>query len=226
MTAPKTAMAPSKPKRLEEPVGPSGSVNFEDYSFWVKTIQGSTIKCLTDVLKDIVHDVTLKFKPGTGITCSCLEGSKVCIVYMILFHDRMETFWCPHEERVSLSMDQLSSITNLCGHSDQMTLYQLKNEPNYITVVIETQDASMKTCFRLRLKAMDYYEIDMECTEYLSIITMPSAFFSTLCRRCSKLDDKLVIESLSDSLKIGVEGAWADGCIEIDQVTRGEGTVK
>lgn len=210
-------MAGKKIKKLEDAPHKVESVDYSAYTFFMKTIQGSTIKNLTDVLKDIVHDVTLHFKPGIGITCSCVEGSKVCVVYMILHADRMEKFCCHSEERVSLSMDHLSLLTSMCGHNDQMTLYQLKTERNYISVVIETQDASMKSCFRLRLKAMDVYEINMDCTEYLSIITMPSAFFGTLCRKCSKLDDKLVIESLSDSLKIGVDGQWANGSIEIDQ---------
>lgn len=209
---------PSRPKKLEEVAESSQSaLDYSEYNFYVKTIQGSTIKALCEVLKDIVHDVTLKFKPNEGITCNCLEGSKVCIVYMFLYASRMEIFRCDKEECVSLSMDQLSLVTSMCGHSDQMALYQHKAEPNYINVLIEAQDNSMRSRFKLRLKAMDVYNIDLDCTEYLSIVTMPSAFFSTLCRRCSKLHDELIIESLNDCLKIGVEGPWAEGFVEIDQ---------
>lgn len=208
----------AKPKRMEAvPDAPLASVDYSKYSFLIKTVQGATIKSLTETLKDIVHDVTLHLKPNVGVTCSCLEGTKTCIVYLILFADRLENFKCPAEERVSLSMDHLSQVTSMCGSSDQMTLYQLKNERNYIHVLIETQDASIKARFRLRLKAMDVFEVDLDSTEYLSIITMSSSFFSTLCRRCSKLADQLIIESLSDRLKISVEGMYADGAIEIDQ---------
>lgn len=206
-----------KPKKLEAAPAPQQANDFSAYTFYIKTIQGATIKGLCDVLKDIVHDVTLYVKPDVGLTCSCMEGSKVCIVYMILFANRLETFYCPQVERISLSLDSLSHITGMCGHSDQMSLYQEKTEPNIVTVLIETQDATMKTLFRLRLKAMDVFELAMDHTEYLSVVTMQSAFFSTLCRRLSKLHDQLTIESLEDKLKIGVDGASADGYIEIAQ---------
>lgn len=206
-----------KAKKLEAPPAPPPCTDFSAYTFYLQTIQGATIKGLCDVLKDIVHDVTLHIKPNVGVTCSCMEASKVCIIYMILFADRLETFYCPKEERVSLSLDMLSHITGMCGSTDQMSLYQEKTEPNCITVLIETQDATMKTRFRLRLKAMDVFECQLEPTEYLSVITMTSLFFSTLCRRCSKLHDQVLIESLEDRLKIGVEGLQTDGTVEIEQ---------
>ena len=211
---------PTRPKKVEDVPSTSDvgkDLDFSDYNFYVKTIQGSTIKSLCEVLKDIVHDVTLKFKPGEGITCNCLEGSKVCIVYMFLYASRMQIFKCAREECVSLSMDQLSLVTSMCGHNDQMSLYQPKSEPNFICVLIEAQDNSMRSRFKVRLKAMDVYDIDLDGTEYLAIVTMPSPFFSTLCRRFSKLHDELIIESRNECLRIGVEGPWAEGFMEIDQ---------
>jgi len=212
---------PAKPKRFEPPpqtISSAAKQDYSQYTFFVKTIQGSAIKLLADTLKDLVHDVTLRVNRD-GISCNCMEGSKTCVINMILHADRFDTYYCPVETRVSLSMDQFSTLTGMCGHSDQLSLYQEKTEPNFMVVLIEThtQDSIMDKRWYLRLKALDLYDVDMDCTEYLSIITMSSTFFHSICRSCVKLSDTLIIESLSDRLKMGVNGMWAEGSIEITQ---------
>ena len=208
----------SKSKKFELPAEQAAQPDFRDLVFFVKTIQGAAIKLLCDVLKDIVHDVTLRVDER-GISCKCMEGSKTCMVNMVLHADRFDIYHCPAETRISLSMEQLSTLTAMCGHNDQLSIYQERAETNVIVILIEsqTQESVMKKQWNLRLKAMDIWEVDMDCTEYLSIITMSSAFFHSVCRSCSKLSDTLIIESLSDCLKIGVNGMWAEGAIEISQ---------
>lgn len=197
---------------------PGNKHEHEDCVFFFKTIQGAAFKLLCDTLKDIVHDVTLRID-SKGIHCNCMESSKTCMVNMILHADRFDVFHCMSETRVSLSMEQLSTLTAMCGHMDQLSLYQERSETDVMVVLIETktQDSTMRKKWKLRLKALDIYEVDMDCTEYLSIITMSSAFFHSICRSCSKLSDVLIIESLSDRLRIGVDGMFAAGNIEITQ---------
>lgn len=210
---------PQKAKKFEPLPEPSAQHDFSKYTFFVKTIQGAAIRLLTDVLKDIVHEVTLRVHTK-GISCNCMEGSKTCVVNMILHADRFDEFHCqPKETPVSLGMEELNSLTSMCGHNDQLSLFQQKDEPDVMVILIETQtqDARMEKRWKLKLKALDTYEFDMAPTEYLSIITMSSQFFHSICRSCSKLSDTLIIESLQDRLRIGVSGTYTEGAIEIMQ---------
>lgn len=187
-------------------------------TFFIKTVQAAAVKLLCDVLKDIVHDVTLRLD-DRGVTCNCIEHSKTCYVNMVLHADRFDVFYCPLTTDISLSMEQLSILVGMCGHNDQLSLYQERLHTDVIVILIEsqTQGDVMKKKWELKLKAMDTYTVDLPPAEYLSIITMSSAFFHSTCRSCSKVSDVLVIESLSDKLRIGVRGSWAGGAIEISQ---------
>ena len=210
---------PQKAKKFEPLPEPSAKQDFSEYTFYVKTIQGAAIRLLTDVLKDIVHEVTLKVHEK-GISCNCMEGTKTCVVNMVLHADKFDVYHCQQREvPVSLGMEELNSLTSMCGHNDQLSLFQYKKEPDVVIILIETQtqDSRMEKRWKLKLKALDTYEFDMEPTEYLSIITMSSQFFHSICRSCSKLSDTLIIESLRDRLRIGVNGMWAEGAIEITQ---------
>ena len=209
---------PQKPRKFEAVPQVASQQKHPECIFFVKTVQGAAIKLLCDVLKDIVHDVTLRVDER-GISCKCMEGSKTCMVNMILHADRFDVFHCPAETTVSLSMIELSTLTGMCGHNDELSIYQERSETNVIVILIETQthDSIMKKKWKLKLKALDIYEMDMDCTEYLSIITMSSTFFHSMCRSCNKVDETLIIESLHDRLRIGSSGDFADGGIEITQ---------
>lgn len=210
---------PQKPKKFEPLPEPVTNDDFSAYTFFVKTIQGAAIKSLIDVLKDIVHEGTLRITK-TGISCHCIEGSKTCFVKLVLHDDRFDVFYCQDREvHVSLGMEELSSLVSFCGSNDQLSLFQEKAHPDKMVILIETQtqDSKMEKRWRLCLKALDIYDISMDSTEYMSIITLDSSFFHSICRSCSKLSDTLIIESLRDRLRIGVSGMWAEGCIEITQ---------
>ncbi|RYF05887.1 MAG: hypothetical protein EOO40_09850, partial [Deltaproteobacteria bacterium] len=119
--------------------------DFSTCTFFLKTIQGAAFKLLCDVLKDIVHDVTLRVD-GNGITCNCIEGSKTCYVNMVLHADRFDVFHCPLQTDISLSMEQLSTLTGMCGHNDQLSIYQERANTDVVVVLIEsqTQESVMK----------------------------------------------------------------------------------
>lgn len=212
---------PQKPKKFEALPDIKTDNDFSCYTFYVKTIQGAAMKSLTDVLKDIVHEGTFRINKE-GITCHCIEGSKTCFVNLILHADRFDEFYCQDREvHVSLGMEDLGNLMSFCSRHDELTLFQLKSEPDKLVILIETQiqDARMEKRWRLSLKALDMYDVSMDETEYLSIITLDSDFFHSMCRGCNKLSDTLIIESLRDRLRIGVDGknGPSDGYIEISQ---------
>lgn len=210
---------PQKAKKFEPLPEASSRDDFSAYTFFVKTIQGAAIKSLTDVLKDIVHEGTFRIN-STGVRCHCINGSKTCFVNLMLHADRFDVFHCQEREvHVSLGMEELSNLVSFCGSNDQLSLFQERAHPDKMVILIETQtqDSKMEKRWRLCLKALDIYDVSMDATEYLSIITLDSSWFHSTCRGCSKLSDTLIIESLRDRLRIGVSGQRTEGFIEITQ---------
>lgn len=210
---------PQKPKKFEPLPDINTPTDFSSYTFWVKTVQATAIKNLTDVLKNIVHEGTFRVNKN-AITCQCIEGSKTCLVNVDLAADNFNEFYCQDRGvHLSLGMDDLDNLMSFITSNDQLTLFQQRNEPDKMVVLIETdtQDARMTKRWRLSLKALDMYEVSMDDTEYMSIITLDSNFFHSMCRGCSRVSDTLIIESLRDRLRIGAAGSTSDGYIEITQ---------
>lgn len=174
----------------------------------LRSIQGNAIRTLFEVLKEIVHDVSLRIDP-TGIKLLTLDGARCALVYMRLRADAFEEFHCEGTHVLGVNMTSMFKLVKTSGPHDTITLYMDSGTTNELGIKVQNAEKNSVTDFKLKLLDVDDEVITLPDVEFDNVITMPSAFFQRLCRDMLNLGETMVIRSTGDQLVLSCNGDFA-----------------
>lgn len=188
--------------------------------FYLKTIQGSAIRTLFEVLKEIVHDVSLKFDQ-TGVHLLTMDGARCAAVCMKLRAESFEEFHCTGEKVVGINVASMFRLVRIIGSHDTVTLYMLRDYQDELGIIIQNADKKSLTDFHLKLLEVDVLGFLIPEVDFDSVITMPSTYFQRLCRDALNIADHMTISSEGGTLTLLCEGDFARQKTVIGQTNEG-----
>ncbi|NBU17043.1 MAG: proliferating cell nuclear antigen (pcna) [Actinobacteria bacterium] len=174
----------------------------------LKSIQGNAIRTLFEVLKEIIHDVSIRVDES-GVKLLTLDGARCALVYMRLRADAFEEFRCNGVYTLGLNMASVFKLVKTSGNHDTITLYMDGPTSNELGIKIQNADKNSVTDFKLKLLDVDDEQITLPDVDFDSVITMPSAFFQRLCRDMLNISDTMVIRSTGNQLVLSCNGDFA-----------------
>lgn len=176
------------------------------------TIQASAIKSTFEVLKDILNDVNIYFKPS-GVYITTLDTARTSLVDMFLSSDNFEEYECENEIvagiNVSNTFKLLKSITN---NDVLMISIECREFMN-----IEIHSETKKTSTKFALKLLDINENQIEVPEMnmTTVTPMPSVDFQRICRDMYNIGGDIEITRDGKVLRLKCEGDFANQETEI-----------
>ncbi len=155
------------------------------------TIQASAFKSTFEVLKDILNDVNIYFRPD-GMYVVTLDTARTSLIDMHLSADNFEEYHCDQEEiiagiNISNTFKLLKTITN----NDVLKMAINSKEYMDIEIISETKKTNSK--FQLKLLDINESRIEVPDVEMTTITTLPSADFQRLCRDMSNIGTDIEI---------------------------------
>ncbi len=172
------------------------------------TIQASAFKSTFEVLKDILNDVNIYFKPD-GMYVITLDTARTSLVDMFLAADNFEEYHCEQDEiiagiNISNTFKLLKTITN----NDVLKIEIVSKE--YMNIEITSE--SKKTSSTFQLKLLDINESRIEVPEVVmsTITTLPSADFQRLCRDMSNIGTDIEIKRSGKQINFSCLGDFAN----------------
>src|SRR6056300_901588 len=126
------------------------------------TIQATAFKSTFEVLKDILNDVNIYFKPE-GMTIVTLDTARTSLIDMFLSADNFEEYSCDQDEiiagiNISNTFKLLKTITN----NDVLKIEI--NSKEYMNLEISSESKKSHTKFELKL--LDINESRIEVQEF------------------------------------------------------------
>ena len=172
------------------------------------TIQASAFKSTFEVLKDILNDVNIYFRPQ-GMYIVTLDTARTSLIDMFLAADNFEEYSCEHEEiiagiNISNTFKLLKTITN----NDVLTIEINSKECMDIEITSEAKKTSTK--FQLKLLDINESRIEVPDVTMTSVTTLPSADFQRLCRDMSNIGTDIQITRIGQELRLKCEGDFAN----------------
>jgi proliferating cell nuclear antigen len=172
------------------------------------TIQASAFKSTFEVLKDILNDVNIYFRPQ-GMYIVTLDTARTSLIDMFLAADNFEEYSCEHEEiiagiNISNTFKLLKTITN----NDVLTIEINSKECMDIEITSEAKKTSTK--FQLKLLDINESRIEVPDVTMTSVTTLPSADFQRLCRDMSNIGTDIQITRVGKELRLKCEGDFAN----------------
>jgi len=172
------------------------------------TIQASAFKSTFEVLKDILNDVNIYFRPD-GMYVVTLDSARTSLVDMHLPADNFEEYQCDQEEiiagiNISNTFKLLKTITN----NDVLKMAIRSKEFLDIEIISETKKTTSK--FQLKLLDINESRIEVPDVEMTTVTTLPSADFQRLCRDMSNIGTDIEITRNSGLINFRCEGDFAN----------------
>ncbi len=187
---------------------------------YMRTIQGGVIRSLFDTLKDIVHDVSLRFDT-TGMKLVTMDKSKCALVHLKLDADSFEEYTCNGVFDLGINVTNTFKLIRAAGGRDSISFKYDPSNPHELDITIQNFERNSSTTFSLKLLDVDADDIELDDVDFDSIITMPSAYFQRLCRDMSDIADTMRIKSEGGSVTISCDGQFASQCTVIGQADAG-----
>ena len=172
------------------------------------TIQASAFKSTFEVLKDILNDVNIYFRPQ-GMYIVTLDTARTSLIDMFLAADNFEEYSCEQEEiiagiNISNTFKLLKTITN----NDVLTIEI--NSKEYMDIEITSEAKKTSTKFQLKLLDINESRIEVPDVTMTSVTTLPSADFQRLCRDMSNIGMDIQITRIGKELRLKCEGDFAN----------------
>ena len=172
------------------------------------TIQASAFKSTFEVLKDILNDVNIYFRPD-GMYVVTLDSARTSLVDMYLPADNFEEYHCEHDEiiagiNISNTFKLLKTITN----NDVLKMAIHSKEFLDIEIISESKKTTSK--FQLKLLDINESRIEVPDVEMTTVTTLPSADFQRLCRDMSNIGTDIEITRDSKIINFRCEGDFAN----------------
>tara|TARA_B110000305_G_scaffold78945_1_gene88826 strand:+ start:463 stop:1209 length:747 start_codon:yes stop_codon:yes gene_type:complete len=178
------------------------------------SIQASAFKSTFEVLKDILNDVNIYFRPQ-GMYIVTLDTARTSLIDMFLASDNFEEYQCEQEEiiagiNISNTFKLLKTITN----NDVLQIEITSKEYMDITITSESKKTSSK--FQLKLLDINESRIEVPEVEMSTVTILPSSDFQRLCRDMYNLGPEIGITRDGKQLKLRCDGDFAnqETCIE------------
>mgnify|MGYP001126700136 CR=1 FL=1 len=171
------------------------------------TIQAAAFKSTFEVLKDILNDVNIYFRPD-GMYIVTLDTARTSLVDIYLAADNFEEYQCEQEEiiagiNISNTFKLLKTITN----NDVLQIEI--NSKEHMNIEISSEAKKTNTKFQLKLLDINESRIEVPDVEMTTVTTLPSADFQRLCRDMSNIGTDIEIRRVGKEIKLKCEGDFA-----------------
>jgi len=172
------------------------------------TIQAAAFKSTFEVLKDILNDVNIYFRPD-GMYIVTLDTARTSLIDMFLSADNFEEYHCEQEEIVAgINISNTFKLLKIITNNDILSVEINSKECMDIEITSDVKKTSTK--FQLKLLDINESKIEVPEVKMSSVTTLPSADFQRLCRDMLNIGTDIEITRVDNDLKLRCEGDFAN----------------
>lgn len=174
----------------------------------LKTVQGGVMRSLFDALKDIVHDVNLRFD-STGIKLVTMDNAKCALVHLKLDADSFEEYECDGTYDIGINVSNVFKLIRAAGSHDSISFSYDQDSPHELEISIQNFSRNSTTTFALKLIELDCDEIEIQDVDFETIVTIPSVYFQRICRDMSDISSSMRIRNDDGVITFECNGDFA-----------------
>jgi|TARA_R110002153_G_scaffold86746_5_gene215234 proliferating cell nuclear antigen len=171
------------------------------------TVQASAIKSTFEVLKDILNDVNIYFKPD-GMYIVTLDTARTSLVDMYLASDNFEEYNCESEIIAGINVSNTFKLLKSISNSDVLIINIDTKE--YMNIEIFSEIKKTSTKFDLKLLDINENQIEVPKMKMTTITPMLSADFQRICRDMYNIGNDIEITREDKKLKLYCSGDFAN----------------
>lgn len=184
----------------------------------LKTIQASAFRTIFEVLKDIMNDINLVFRPD-GILIVTLDTARVTLVHVFMPAENFEEYVCERECTAGLNVSNTYKLLKSVTNTDTLTM---NIDDQYIlNIHIENTTKKSNTTFQFKLLDINDDMLSVPEIEMNILTTIPSVDFQRIVRDMYNLGQDITIQRAQKTIELSCEGGFANQKTVIECVEPG-----
>ena len=183
------------------------------------SIQASAFKAVFEVLKDIINDVNLVFRPE-GLMVVTLDTARVTLVHLVMPAENFEEYHCEGEHTAGLNVSNTYKLLKSVTNTD--TLSMSIDDSYLLHIHIENAAKKSSTSFDFKLLDINDDELSVPEIEMNVLTTIPSVDFQRVTRDMNNLAQDIRITRKKNTLELECEGGFANQKTVIECVEPGK----
>ena len=173
----------------------------------LKTIQASAFRTVFEVLKDIINDVNLVFRPE-GLMVVTLDTARVTLVHLVMPAENFEEYHCEGEHTAGLNVSNTYKLLKSVTNTD--TLSMSIDDAYLLHILIENAAKKSSTSFEFKLLDINDDMLSVPEIEMNVLTTIPSVDFQRVTRDMNNLAQDIRITRKKNTLELECEGGFAN----------------
>jgi proliferating cell nuclear antigen PCNA len=229
---PITAVVPSSP-----PISPQRTTDARiehelpekvgKYMVWMETTQLTKLRAILDALKDMIHEVNLKFFPESheahGMTMMALDTARVALVHMVCPAEEIResgAFYCRTSVCAGISVSKFYKIIKTLKSHESLVLYVPDDTKGVLKIRTHRPGSATTQTFRVTLLDLNDEEFHMPPVVFDAVRHINAEQFQNIVHSLVQAvePDIIGITYEDDQLIITGKGDYASGETNVHQV--------
>ncbi|MFM2393983.1 MAG: Heterosigma akashiwo virus 01 [Bacteroidota bacterium] len=190
--------------------------NIQNYITYIRTTQASTIRTLSESLKEVLTDTNI-YISSSGLKITATDNDKNAFIHLKLDAKKFQNFYCPNNTIIGVNLISLHKLLKTINNSDIITLFIEKKNENLLGIRIENFEKKVTRTSRLKLIDIDVEPITIPEVTFDSISSMSCVDFQKHCRDLSQISENVKIYTKDDNVVMcaGTNSDFAEVDIQV-----------
>lgn len=198
----------------------------------VKTENVGPFKLFIEVLKEILAETNIEFKPKSinkkGIEeDSCMkivdiDSSKTLLIHLKLLGSYFETFECKQRLIIGINLANFYKLIKPMDKEEILELFINSNDQNTLNIKMDRENLGKKTIQKFKLLELQKDSNPIPRIKFDVKIQMNSSEFMKICREMNNIADYVQIRCSEKSLVFSCEGEYANRKTQFIGITQND----
>jgi len=200
--------------------------------FEAKLSKASTLKKITDSIKDLVNDAPFECT-DSALSLQAMDGSHVALISLRLGVSLFDAYRCDRSVKLGLAMKNFSVALKCAGSDDTCQIRFDETESENVMLTFVDEKHRRKQDITLKLMDIDQETLSIPDQKYMAVIELSSAEFLKVVNDLSAFSDTLAITATEGQVQFASQGGENGGNTvtytsgeEVDSDDEGDGDKK
>lgn len=181
----------------------------------IRTEHSSSIKTLFEILKDILCEINIEIikhdeeifgenssiEKG-GIKIAAANDMKSIMIYIRLYSDKFNTFWCSYDKfNIGVNLSLLGKAVKSIDKNNILNIFVNENNSSSFFINIQDYDKIFLTEFEIKMMDVDINNCCVPVFESQAIVNINSSDFQEICKSIISTSEKIEIKCHKDKIE-------------------------
>jgi proliferating cell nuclear antigen len=181
---------------------------FEHAVFCAQTVQGTAIRNLFELMKDVLVESNIIATPE-GMRLLAIDSAQCVVTSVHLQAHSFEHYECKQRTTIGVNMANMYKLVKSASNNDVITLWKNAGE-DVLNIRLQNSERSSLTDYKLKLLDIDELPIQAPSCEFEYVVSLSSSEFQRMARDMAMLAASVHIKNDDRTLTLSCYGEYAD----------------